>query len=436
MSSAGLPNSGDSGYSLLDKEGVTTSQFKEQVDYQRAIEGELARTIESVKGVRDASVHLAIPKQNVFNDGSQQPTAAVLLTTERGSKLSNAQVQSVVNLVSSSVPDMDADSVTVSDSDGHVLAAPGEGVTGVDGSSKMAQASQAYDDRMSTSLESMINQVVGAGHSVVTVNADLDFSKTNTTKKSYSYDPDAPPVSEKKSSETYSGSQAGRGGPLGAGSPAATQADGSGNGNYSKNSSTVNNALGTVTKTTENAPVELNKLSIAVLIDSSAAEADTAAIKSLVTSAVGLNTKRGDTLAVKAMPFDDSAADDSENSPAEDASADAGHEYLVTLIKQGALAAVIVTIIVITIVDTRRRHKHDDEPPDDDLFGPELLDLPPAPEEPAQASADPDWTDLPRAADSDAAARRQALSSLADEQPDDVARVLSDWLNSKESSKS
>ena len=84
MSAAGLPNSSQTGYSLLDKEGVTTSDFQQQVDFQRAIEGELAKTIQSINGVLSASVHLALPQQNVFNDGTQKPTAAVMLTTSAG----------------------------------------------------------------------------------------------------------------------------------------------------------------------------------------------------------------------------------------------------------------------------------------------------------------------------------------------------------------
>jgi flagellar M-ring protein FliF len=86
MSSAGLPTAGTSGYSLLDKEGITTSEFKQRVDYQRALEGELAKTIKSINGVTDAQVHLAIPQQTVFNDGTQKPTGSVLITTVPGTR--------------------------------------------------------------------------------------------------------------------------------------------------------------------------------------------------------------------------------------------------------------------------------------------------------------------------------------------------------------
>src|SRR6195952_877274 len=98
MSAANLPAAGTTnGYSLLDKEGITTSEFKQHVDYQRAMEGELSKTIKSISGVRDAAVHLAIPQQSVFTDGTQKATGSVLLTTDPGASLTSGQVQSVVN---------------------------------------------------------------------------------------------------------------------------------------------------------------------------------------------------------------------------------------------------------------------------------------------------------------------------------------------------
>ena len=183
---------------MLDKESVTTSDFQQQVDFQRAVEGELGKTIQSINGVLSASVHLALPQQNVFNDGTQKPTAAVMLTTTAGTQLTTQQVQSVVYLVSSAVTNMSPDGVTVTDQNGNVLAAAGGGITDSVGTSTQTQQTQDYNNRLATSLENMINQVVGQGHSVVTVNAALDFNKTSSTKNTYVYDPKAPPLSQQR----------------------------------------------------------------------------------------------------------------------------------------------------------------------------------------------------------------------------------------------
>lgn len=426
ISSAGLPSSSQTGYSLLDKEGVTTSEFKQQVDYQRAIEGELANTMQSITGVNAASVHLAIPQQDVFNDGTQKPTAAVLLTTASGTQLTSQQVQSIVYLVSSSVPNMDANSVTVSDSNGTVLAAPGSGVTDAAGNSTQTQATAAYNNRLSTELQTMINAAVGAGHAVVTVNADLDFNKTSTTKKSYTYDPKAPPISKQTTTEKYTGNQAANGGTLGTGStPTGT----TGGGSYTKGSDTVDNALGTNTETTENAPGAIKKLSIAVLLDGSVPKVNVPALNALVKSAVGLTTARGDTLAIQAMPFNTAQATVDAAATAKAAklaAAKAAQAKRSSMIRQGLLGVLVLSVLLATWWTSRRRNRNrDSEPPfvNDDLFNDRPLD---------KASLDNPDHPAPMSEAQEAAARRRALVAVADEQPQDVARVLSGWLSNKE----
>src|SRR4051812_33668625 len=103
MSGKGLPAGDDTGYSLLDEQGITTSEFQQQVTYQRALEGELSKTLEALDGVNSAVVHLAIPQEDVFATDQSDPTASVLLDLKPGSQLSGEQVQAVTNLVSSSI---------------------------------------------------------------------------------------------------------------------------------------------------------------------------------------------------------------------------------------------------------------------------------------------------------------------------------------------
>src|SRR5215207_3809341 len=113
MSGKGLPAGQDTGYALLDEQGITTSEFQQQVTYQRALEGELSKTLEALTGVRSAVVHVALPKDEVFVTEQAEPTASVLLSLTAGTTLSGEQIQAVTNLVSSSVEGMDPDQVTV-----------------------------------------------------------------------------------------------------------------------------------------------------------------------------------------------------------------------------------------------------------------------------------------------------------------------------------
>ena len=127
MSGQGLPAGQDTGYALLDEQGITTSEFQQQVTYQRALEGELSKTLESLDGVTRAVVHVALPEDEVFVTDQAEPTASVLLDLAPGTQLSGEQIQAVTNLVSSSVQDMEPEQVTVTDSSGQVLSAAGTG---------------------------------------------------------------------------------------------------------------------------------------------------------------------------------------------------------------------------------------------------------------------------------------------------------------------
>src|ERR671939_246872 len=116
MSGKGLPAGQDTGYALLDQQAITTSEFQQQVTYQRAVEGELSKTLEALDGVRQAVVHVALPKEEVFVTEQAEPTASVLLDLAAGTNLSGEQIQAVTNLVSSSIQDMEPEQVTVTDS--------------------------------------------------------------------------------------------------------------------------------------------------------------------------------------------------------------------------------------------------------------------------------------------------------------------------------
>src|SRR5215213_10273749 len=166
MSGKGLPAGQDTGYALLDQTGITTSEFQQQVTYQRALEGELSNTLEALDGVNQAVVHVALPKDEVFVTEQGVPTASVLLDLAPGTQLSGEQIQAVTNLVSSSVQDMDPEQVTVTDSTGQVLSAAGTGVTAAAGDAR-SQVEQEYEDRLGENAQAILDRVLGPGRAVV-----------------------------------------------------------------------------------------------------------------------------------------------------------------------------------------------------------------------------------------------------------------------------
>jgi flagellar M-ring protein FliF len=305
MSGKGLPAGQDTGYSLLDQQGITTSEFQQQVTYQRAVEGELAKTLEAIKGVNTAVVHIALPKDQVFVADQGKPTASVLLDLGAGTQLSGEQISAVTNLVSSSIEGMDPKDVTVADSDGQVLSAAGQ-VSAAAGDQRSAMETD-YEDRLAANAQKILDQVLGPNHAVVSVRADLDLSQRQSTSETYSYNQGTPPISSSQSTETYSGTGGAVGGVLG---PENTgTATGSGNSAYNKSDTTDNNAVDKTTTTTQDAPGSIKRLTVSVVMDGTVAgNLNQQQVQSLIGNAVGLDTARGDAIPVAAMAFDSSAA--------------------------------------------------------------------------------------------------------------------------------
>jgi len=313
MSAKGLPTGGSQGYSLLDKQGITTSEFRQRVDYQRALEGELARTIGAIDGVSGADVHLVIPADDVFADDSRKPSASVLLRPKTaGKKFSSDQVRAVVNLVAGSVEGLTPDAVTVADSAGHVLSAPGADGLADSGDAEATQTT-AFEDGLARSVEDMLAPVTGAGGAVVRVKADLDFDQRSTTTESFAQPAagqTSPLVKETTSQETFTGpgASSAAGGVLGTNGQTTTGNAASTANNYNKNSADRSFAVGKVTEQVKSAPGKVTRLSVAVLLDDKV-KVPSDQINNLVTAAAGLDTKRGDVVSVQAMSFDHSAAD-------------------------------------------------------------------------------------------------------------------------------
>jgi len=313
MAKASLPASGQSGFSLLDKGGITTSQFQQNVEYQQAIEGELEKTIESIDGVSAAVVNVVMPSSDVFSDDSSKPTASVLVTTDPSQPIGAGQVQAIVHLVASSVEGLDPNEVTVADSHGDVLSAPGVNGALSGASTMQDQETAAYEQRVSDAVQALLVPLVGVGHAKVQVNASLNFDSQQTTSEQYvqpSPGTTPIPLSETRTSEVYSGNGANSTGILGPDNIAVpTPSPDASPGTYASSSSTTDNAIGRVVQQVNTAPGAVQHLSVAVLLDSStAAKVNTADVQKLVENAAGVQTSRGDSVQVSTMPFDQTAA--------------------------------------------------------------------------------------------------------------------------------
>jgi flagellar M-ring protein FliF len=457
MSSQGLPSGGNDGYALLDKQGITTSEFRQRIDYQRAIEGELSDTIGAIEGVESAKVHLVMPAEDLFANDDTHASASVLIMQKSGSTLTAGQVQAVVHLVASSVEGLDPTNVTVTDEQGRVLAAPGvDGMDAVAGDARSTQR-RAFETDLSNGIESLLTPVVGAGKAVVQVAADIDFDKVERTVERFDQPAEnAPRVAETATEETYTGTGAGATGVLGVDptqvDPAAPQNE------YNKRDSQTEFAVSKTTEQIVQAPGGIRRLNVAVLLDGSApGVVDEAAVRDMVATAAGIDEARGDRVSVTAMAFDDSAA---EAARAELEAAEAARKESETMALARTAGAVLIVLVVIALAWRSMRKSAAvtryplavpiDVPPGDldpataaaieaaatdfdaELAGIDDLEALPAGEDDLDGlPAEIDLALMPARGDRELIEGQ--IGALIDKQPEDVAQLLRGWLADRRS---
>lgn len=338
LASQGLPRGGAVGFELMDAAKLGMTQFQEQVAYQRGLEGELARTIQSLAPVESARVHLAIPKPSVFVRDQQKPTASVLVNLYAGRSLDPAQVSAIVHLVSSSVPNLTPNGVTVVDQSGNLLTGRAEaaGLQGLNAS--QLDYLRQVEDYYARRIEAIVTPIVGQGNVRAEVRADLDFSHNEYTSETYKPNP-TPEAQAIRSQQTVEETSTGGGqaagvpgafsnqppGPASApltappGANAGPAAGAAGGGPVSsRRESTVNYELDKTIRHVKEPLGRLKRLSVAVVINYRAQAGEGGQVEArplspqelnqingLVREAMGYNQERGDTVNVVNVAFTD-----------------------------------------------------------------------------------------------------------------------------------
>ncbi|MBT0963341.1 flagellar basal-body MS-ring/collar protein FliF [Denitromonas iodatirespirans] len=331
LAAQGLPRGGMVGFELMENQKLGVSQFHEQVNYQRALEGELARTIQAIGSVANARVHLAIPKRSAFLRDQQKPTASVFVNMRAGRDLNGAQVAGIVHLVSSSVPNMDNGSVSVIDETGKLLTNTNDPLraAGLDPTQLryVDELESTYVRRIETILEPM----VGKGNFRAQVTADVDFNRVEQTDEIYKPNPSPQQaIRSQQTSEVLTrdpGAQGVPGAlsnqpPVPATAPittpeangAATGADG--NVLTRNTNATTNYEVDRSIQHTKRAMGTIRRLSVAVVINhrtvtdkngkettEALSDEEIARINNLVREAMGFNAERGDSLNVANSAF-------------------------------------------------------------------------------------------------------------------------------------
>ena len=331
LASQGLPKGGLVGFELMETQKLGVSQFAEQINYQRALEGELARSVQSLAAVRGARVHLAIPKQTAFLREDQKASASVLVSLHPGRTLEPVQVAGIINLVASSVPQLSPLNVSVIDQEGKLISQQRDPSrdAGLDPTQRkyIREVEADYGKR----IEAILAPLVGQNNVRAQVTADLDFSQTDQVAESYKPNPTPETaIRSQQTAEVGSGSPSAAAGIPGAltnqppvpataplTQPAQNPAAGSGAvaisaQNFTKNA-TINYEVDKTVRHTKGMPGTVRRLSVAVVVnhrkDSTKPKPvpltapELQQITDLAREAMGFSKERGDTLNVANAPF-------------------------------------------------------------------------------------------------------------------------------------
>ena len=322
LATMGLPQSSIVGYEVFDKQQLGATTFIQKVNQKRAQEGELMRTINTIKGVRRSRVHLALPQKSAFVEDQKKATASVVVDLDPGSTLSEKQVYGIGNLVSRAIEGLDITDVVIMDSEGKVLSKnPTDPLAAATATQLDFQEKLQAD--MEHRIENMLSRVVGEGHVVAKVTADLDFSQVNETQTIYDAD-GAAVRSVEKHNDTMNGTRPGPYGVAGNTANAPGQPPNQNGGEVktetNKNNEVTNYEVPQTVRRTTRQTGAVKRLSVAVVVDSKVNKTTgkdgvvTTKVESwppeklkefedIASGAVGLDRKRGDTLDIKNIEF-------------------------------------------------------------------------------------------------------------------------------------
>ncbi len=305
------------GYEIFDKsDAFGTTAFVQNINHQRALEGELSRSMQTIEGIQAARVHLVVPEQQIFARNEQQPSASVVLKT--AGRMDRGQVQAIQHLVAAAVSGLSADRVAIVDDRGNLLAG-GDDKSGPNALAKgQDEDTTNYENSLRQRVEAIVTSIVGAGHVQVQVAADINYNHTQTTSESY--DPESKVVRSTQTVEQNASNTSGGGG--GAAVSVANAlpggaATGGPGGDASKDTSgrteeTTNYEISKKVTTSTVDGGDVKKLSVAVVVDGSGDTAaaykprsaeEMAKITALVKSAMGFDANRGDLVQVTNMQF-------------------------------------------------------------------------------------------------------------------------------------
>lgn len=360
MASAGLPQSNTAGYELFSGSSMLgMTEFSQQVNYQRAVEGELERTIGSLDSIQAVRVHLVTPEKSLLSSDQALSTASVTTLVNPGQSLNSAQVQAITHLVASSVEGLKPENVVVVDSKGNMLA-NGMGATGgTDLSAKDDQYAieKAFAAEVQQRVQAILDKILGPNRSIVQASVEMDWTQREVT--SNTFEPTQVAVRSSQTINEISNTGDTASGVPGAVSNLPTPVPttvGAGASSYQRSEETLNYEISQVQSHEIVTPGKVARLSVSVMVDDITDTEQLAAIKLAVQAAAGIDTERGDQVVVESFAFDRTTLDALSADLAQQQQQD-----LYIRIGTGIGAALVVLILLFSVLrainNTRNANK-------------------------------------------------------------------------------
>lgn len=354
------------GFEIFDNSnmfGVTDTEAK--VMYQRALSGEIAKTIESIECIEKATVNLVLPTDSVFATEKEEGSASILVKLKLGYDLTPEQTKAIVALVSRSVKNLPKENVEILDQYGNLLSEliAGETNSGVISTPKQMEQEKLFETKLQNDTKAMLEKIFGRNKVAVSINADLDFdSKQITTIK---YDPEKVEVSVHKKSQTVNDGTGSNGGTSPVDDNMSNKIDNS-DGQTSTGTSTeetINYEVGSSQEVVVKAPGEVRKLSVSVVVDGVLNQDEKEMVSKIVAAATGISEARGDILNIEAIPFNNEEEKKKQELIKEQQKKDAAEKKLKLYVTIGgsAFGGIILLILVLSIIKKMKANRLDNE---------------------------------------------------------------------------
>lgn len=436
LATQGLPR-GYKGFEIFDDSKLGVTEFQNKVNYLQALQGELTRTIEQIASVEKARVHIVLPEDSLYKKNEKPATASIMLRLKPERKLTKKEIKGIVNLAAHSIQGLTPENITIVDDTGKILNDPDEDEEKGVGNKTITQMemTRKVQERMQKDVQTLLDEALGEGRAFVRVNVELDFDQRQTDRQTFTPVVEDSGIirSQQEMSESYTGTSQNPGGPAGVQSnvPGYVAQTENANAQYEKKESTRNYEINEEKQKIIASPGSIRRVNIAVLVNDDITRTQQDSILRSVSSAVGINPERGDTVSVEPLPFNTAEAD---RKAAEEMAAKARRNRVVYI--QLAVVVLVLALAAGALLMQRRRRRLELEAMEEERLAQEALE---AQRREAEKRMEDERADLVAAGllqeeeltleEKRHLSEREAIEKLIREKPAEVAMLVKTWLS-------